>query len=161
MGFTTLRDLGLNSSRGLLVTDLCAIRDAINAGILEGPRMLIGGVHDHHRFAPRPDPAARAQRWGFQTADGPWELRKLARTNLLAGCDIIKTCAIGRRRHRQGRTGHPQHDAGGARRHRRRGARFPQGRRGALLHAQASAWRSRRAPTPSSTWSSTRTRPST
>ncbi|MCE2947967.1 MAG: amidohydrolase family protein, partial [Betaproteobacteria bacterium] len=28
-------------------------------------------------------------------ADGPWELRKLARTNMLAGCDIIKTCASG------------------------------------------------------------------
>ena len=36
-----------------------------------------------------------AQRLGFQTADGPWELRKLARTNLLAGCDIVKTCATG------------------------------------------------------------------
>jgi len=35
------------------------------------------------------------QRFGFQTADGPWELRKLARTNLLAGCDIVKTCATG------------------------------------------------------------------
>ncbi|MDE2004458.1 MAG: amidohydrolase family protein, partial [Betaproteobacteria bacterium] len=36
-----------------------------------------------------------ALRVGFQTADGPWELRKLARTNLLAGCDVIKTCASG------------------------------------------------------------------
>ena len=35
------------------------------------------------------------QRFGFNTADGPWELRKLARTNLLAGCDVIKTCASG------------------------------------------------------------------
>jgi imidazolonepropionase-like amidohydrolase len=34
-------------------------------------------------------------RFGFNTADGPWELRKLARTNLLAGCDVIKTCASG------------------------------------------------------------------
>jgi imidazolonepropionase-like amidohydrolase len=43
MGFTTLRDLGLNSSRGLLTAHLCAVRDAINAGIVEGPRMFIGG----------------------------------------------------------------------------------------------------------------------
>ncbi len=42
MGFTTLRDLGLNSQRGLLVAEACAIRDAFDAGILEGPRMLIG-----------------------------------------------------------------------------------------------------------------------
>ena len=43
MGFTTLRDLGMNSSRGLFTQELCAVRDSINAGILEGPRMLIGG----------------------------------------------------------------------------------------------------------------------
>jgi imidazolonepropionase-like amidohydrolase len=34
-------------------------------------------------------------RFGFNTADGPWELRKLARKNLLAGADVIKTCASG------------------------------------------------------------------
>ena len=33
MGFTTLRDLGLNSQRGLLVAEACAIRDAFDAGI--------------------------------------------------------------------------------------------------------------------------------
>ncbi|MGH8663417.1 MAG: amidohydrolase family protein, partial [Burkholderiales bacterium] len=43
MGFTTLRDLGMNSSRGLFTQELCAVRDSINAGIVEGPRMLIGG----------------------------------------------------------------------------------------------------------------------
>ena len=43
MGFTTLRDLGMNSNRGLLTNELCAVRDAIDAGIMEGPRMLIGG----------------------------------------------------------------------------------------------------------------------
>lgn len=95
MGFTTLRDLGLNSSRGLLTAHLCAVRDAINAGILEGPRMLIGGfttITGSHLDLIQP---RAMQRYGFQTADGPWELRKLARQNLLAGCDIVKTCATG------------------------------------------------------------------
>ncbi len=95
MGFTTLRDLGLNSSRGLLTTQLCAVRDAINAGIVEGPRMLIGGfttITGSHLDLIQP---RAMQRCGFQTADGPWELRKLARTNLLWGCDIIKTCVTG------------------------------------------------------------------
>ncbi len=95
MGFTTLRDLGLNSYRGLLTAHLCAVRDSINAGIIEGPRMLIGGfttITGSHLDLIQPRAAARL---GFQTADGPWELRKLARTNLLAGCDIIKTCATG------------------------------------------------------------------
>ena len=95
MGFTTLRDLGLNSYRGLLTAHLCAVRDSINAGIIEGPRMLIGGfttITGSHLDLIQP---RAAQRLGFQTADGPWELRKLARTNLLAGCDIVKTCATG------------------------------------------------------------------
>jgi len=95
MGFTTLRDLGLNSSRGLLTSHLCAVRDSINAGIVEGPRMFIGGfttITGSHLDLIQP---RAMQRFGFQTGDGPWELRKLARTNLLAGCDIVKTCATG------------------------------------------------------------------
>ncbi len=95
MGFTTLRDLGMNSTRGLLTNELCAVRDAINAGIVEGPRMLVAGfttITGSHLDLIQP----RAMyRFGFNTADGPWELRKLARTNLLAGCDVIKTCASG------------------------------------------------------------------
>ncbi|MGA8033930.1 MAG: amidohydrolase family protein, partial [Casimicrobiaceae bacterium] len=95
MGFTTLRDMGLAASRGLLVSEACAIRDAIDAGIVEGPRMLVAGfttITGSHLDLIQPRAALRV---GFQTADGPWELRKLARTNLLAGCDVIKTCASG------------------------------------------------------------------
>ncbi|MCC7484080.1 MAG: amidohydrolase family protein [Burkholderiales bacterium] len=95
MGFTTLRDLGMNGPYGILVNELCAVRDAINAGIVEGPRMVIGAfttMTGSHLDLIQP----RAMyRWGFNTADGPWELRKLARKNLLAGCDVIKTCASG------------------------------------------------------------------
>ncbi|MFO0482770.1 MAG: amidohydrolase family protein [bacterium] len=95
MGFTTLRDMGLAASRGLLVNEACAIRDAFDAGILEGPRMLVAAftsITGSHLDLIQPRAALRV---GFQTADGPWELRKLARTNMLAGCDIIKTCASG------------------------------------------------------------------
>jgi imidazolonepropionase-like amidohydrolase len=95
MGFTTLRDLGMNGPYGLLVNEMVAVRDAINAGIVEGPRMLIAGfttMTGSHLELIQP----RAMyRWGFNTADGPWELRKLARKNMLAGCDVIKTCASG------------------------------------------------------------------
>ena len=95
MGFTTLRDLGMNGPRGLLVNEMCAVRDAIAMGIIEGPRMLIAGfttMTGSHLDLIQP----RAMyRFGFNTADGPWELRKLARLNLLAGCDVIKTCASG------------------------------------------------------------------
>ena len=95
MGFTTLRDLGLNSSRGLLTSELCAVRDAINAGLFAGPRMFVGGwtsITGSHLDLVQP---RAMQRIGFQTADGPWELRKLARDNLRIGCDVIKTCASG------------------------------------------------------------------
>jgi imidazolonepropionase-like amidohydrolase len=95
MGFTTLRDLGLASSRGLMTAHLCAVRDSINAGIIEGPRMLIGGftsITGSHLDLINP---RAMQRYGFQTADGPWELRKLARQNMLIGCDVVKTCATG------------------------------------------------------------------
>ena len=95
MGFTTLRDLGMNGPYGLLVNEMVAVRDAINAGIVEGPRMVIGAfttMTGSHLELIQP----RAMyRWGFNTADGPWELRKLARKNMLAGCDVIKTCASG------------------------------------------------------------------
>ena len=105
MGFTTLRDLGLNSQHGLLVAEACAIRDAFDAGIVEGPRMLVAGfttITGSHLALIQPRAAVRL---GFQTADGPWELRKLARTNLLAGCDVIKTCVTGGGGTRSSRSG--------------------------------------------------------
>ncbi|HIM24860.1 MAG TPA: amidohydrolase family protein [Rhodospirillales bacterium] len=95
MGFTTLRDLGFVSSRGLMTSQLCAVRDSIDAGIFAGPRMLVGGftyMTGAHLDLILPRAAMRP---GFQSADGPWELRKLARTNLRDGCDVIKTCASG------------------------------------------------------------------
>jgi len=95
MGFTTLRDMGLQTYRGLLVREACAIRDAIDMGIVEGPRMLVAAfttITGSHLDLIQP---RAAERLGFQNADGPWELRKLARTNLLHGADVIKTCASG------------------------------------------------------------------
>ena len=95
MGFTTVRDLGMNSQHGLLVSEACAIRDAIDAGLVEGPRMFVAGftvITGSHLSLIQPRAALRL---GFQAADGPWELRKLARKNLLDGCDLIKTCVTG------------------------------------------------------------------
>lgn len=95
MGFTTLRDLGMVNSRGLVTAEMCAVRDAIEAGIFPGPRLLVAGftyITGSHLELVLPRAALRP---GFQNADGPWELRKLARTNLRHGCDVIKTCASG------------------------------------------------------------------
>jgi imidazolonepropionase-like amidohydrolase len=71
------------------------VRDSINAGIFVGPRMFVAGwttITGSHLDLVLPRAALRP---AFQTADGPWELRKLARDNLRAGCDVIKTCASG------------------------------------------------------------------
>src|SRR5688572_17254802 len=43
MGFTTLRDLGRATSRGHFTVEAVAVRDAINAGILPGPRLQVCG----------------------------------------------------------------------------------------------------------------------
>lgn len=95
MGFTTLRDLGLNYPRGLLTEHLCSVRDAINTGLFPGPRMLVAGwssITGSHLdlVMPRTMP-----RQGNETADGPWELRKLTRSQLRVGCDVIKTSVSG------------------------------------------------------------------
>ena len=95
MGFTTLRDLGMNSQHGLLVREACAVRDSINAGIVAGPRMFVAAftvITGSHLSLIQPRAALRL---GFQCADGPWELRKLARQNLLDGADWIKSCVTG------------------------------------------------------------------
>lgn len=95
MGFTTMRDLGLLSYAGLLTPHMCAVRDAINAGIFAGPRMVIGAftnITNAHLELVLPRNALRPS---FQNADGPWELRKMTRTNLRHGCDVIKTSASG------------------------------------------------------------------
>jgi imidazolonepropionase-like amidohydrolase len=95
MGFTTLRDLGGYSYAGHVTAEMCAIRDAIEFGIVAGPRLFCAGwaiITNAHLdcILPRNVP-----RTALATADGPWELRKLARTQLRIGADLIKTCCSG------------------------------------------------------------------
>ncbi len=95
MGFTTLRDLGRNTPRGQFVAEICALRDAIAAGVVAGPRILACGraiITNSHsdRLLPK-----AAWRGPGSTADGPWELRKLTREHLRTGVDLIKTCVSG------------------------------------------------------------------
>lgn len=95
MGFTTLRDLGKSTPFGDFVTEACAVRDAINAGVMTGPRLLVSGrsiITGSHLDLTLPRAAIRAP---GMTADGPWELRRLTREKLRVGCDWIKTSASG------------------------------------------------------------------
>lgn len=94
-GFTTLRDEGLMSTRGLMTEHTVAVRDSIDLGIFPGPRLIVAaftvGTGSHlDLIMPR-----AALRNPKATADGPDEMRKLARENLLKGADWLKTCASG------------------------------------------------------------------
>ncbi|OGA21536.1 MAG: hypothetical protein A3I02_13400 [Betaproteobacteria bacterium RIFCSPLOWO2_02_FULL_67_26] len=96
MGFTTLRDMGRGTPYGAYTAELCALRDAINAGVVPGPRLIVSGrtmiTGSHFDLLTLPRAAKREP--GF-TADGPYALRSLAREHLRTGCDVIKTCVSG------------------------------------------------------------------
>jgi imidazolonepropionase-like amidohydrolase len=90
-GFTTVRNVG---SKGF--ADV-ALRDAIQEGDIEGPRLLVsgpslgitGGHCDNNLLAPE----YRASSQGV--ADGPWPARQKVRENIKFGADLIKICASG------------------------------------------------------------------
>jgi imidazolonepropionase-like amidohydrolase len=95
MGFTTLRDLGGYSYAGHVTAEMCALRDAIEFGIIAGPRLFCAGwaiITNAHLDCILPRNVPRV---ALATADGPWELRKLTRSQLRIGADLIKTCCSG------------------------------------------------------------------
>ncbi|WP_116365753.1 metal-dependent hydrolase family protein [Parahaliea mediterranea] len=90
-GFTAVRDLG---DDGYAVV---AVRDAINAGDIEGPRiwsaghpLSITGGHCDNNFYP---PEMNYQSEGV--ANGPWAVREALRKNIKYGADTVKFCATG------------------------------------------------------------------
>ncbi len=90
-GFTAVRNVGAGG-----FTDV-ALRNAINKGEVEGPRMQVSGPplgatggHADENLLP----------WEFHykdegIADGPWELRAKVRQNLKYGADLIKFMGSG------------------------------------------------------------------
>ncbi len=90
-GFTTIRNVGAADFADV------ALRNAIDAGEIPGPRMAVsgpslgitGGHCDdnvlNHAFEEKSD----------GVADGPWEVRKLVRRNVKYGVDLVKFCATG------------------------------------------------------------------
>lgn len=94
-GFTTCRNVGANE-----FVDV-ALRDAINKGYVEGPRLLVathaigitGGHCDLNGF--RPDVFGGPRDYRSGVADGPDEVRKAVRYAIKNGADVIKTCATG------------------------------------------------------------------
>ena len=92
-GFTTCRDMGPTWP----FTDV-DLREAINAGAVPGPRLLVagnyvsstGGAGDARQFSIYVDvPVVK------NLADGPEEIAKAVRTNFKNGADFIKIMATG------------------------------------------------------------------
>lgn len=90
-GFTTVRNVGAAGFSDV------ALRDGIEAGEIEGPRLLVsgpplgitGGHCDNNLLAPE---------FHFTSAgvaDGPWAAREKVRENIKYGADLIKVCASG------------------------------------------------------------------
>jgi imidazolonepropionase-like amidohydrolase len=90
-GFTTVRNLGAPGYSDV------AIRDGIQAGDIEGPRLFVsgpslgitGGHCDNNLLAPEYQAVAAG------VADGPWAARAKVRENIKYGADVIKVCASG------------------------------------------------------------------
>lgn len=94
-GFTTIRDAGSQENLGV------SIRNAINEGIIEGPRVLASGrvlsiTGGHCQFFPPWvfDEALRRQTTA-EIVDGREDIRKAVRRQLAEGVDSIKFCATG------------------------------------------------------------------
>ena len=100
-GFTTVRNLGLFVKTGGYVLDV-ALRDAIKAGWVDGPRIYAAG----HAIVPTGghlDPSAQSSLAPHimpltheeGIADGVDEVRKAVRYQIKHGVDLIKCCASG------------------------------------------------------------------
>ena len=100
-GFTSVRDLGSGFPNSHDFPDV-SLRNAINKGIIPGPRMLVathgigatGGHFDRTSgfrdmlFGAEPD-------WTSGIADGPDEIRKAVRLEVKNGADVIKAAVSG------------------------------------------------------------------
>ncbi|MGH9804971.1 MAG: amidohydrolase family protein [Candidatus Acidiferrales bacterium] len=90
-GFTSARNVGADGYADV------ALRDAINDGEIEGPRLLVSGPalgitggHCDDNLLP-----AEHERRAAGVADGPWAVRAKVREVIKYGADLIKFCATG------------------------------------------------------------------
>ena len=92
-GFTTVRDL--SSWGNTFNEEVIAVRDAINSGMMSGPRISAAGWVGQtggHNVSGAPSAVMRDK---SVTADGPWAVRRLVREVRHRGADLVKTSAGG------------------------------------------------------------------
>jgi imidazolonepropionase-like amidohydrolase len=88
VGFTTLRDL---KTLGGMYGDV-DLRNAINNGLVQGPRMQVSGRGFQATGGFRPKGYSRDMPLPsmLETVDSPWEVRRAVREQLMNGADWIK-----------------------------------------------------------------------
>jgi imidazolonepropionase-like amidohydrolase len=105
-GFTTVRNVGAYGFGDV------ALRDAIRAGEVQGPRLFVAGpsigitgghCSDNNLLPPEFDMTREG------VADGPWAARAAVRRNIKYGVDLIKTCSTGGVMSKGTRVGSPQY----------------------------------------------------
>ncbi len=105
-GFTTARNVGAGSYGDV------ALRDAINAGEVPGPRLFVSGPPVGITGGHCSDNNLLPAEYGLEgegVADGPWAARAAVRRNIKYGVDLIKTCSTGGVLSKGTRVGAPQY----------------------------------------------------
>jgi len=93
-GFTTVRDVGSDNQ------SVFAVRNAIDAGRMIGPRILASGTAlaatgGHGDGSPIEETADAQARLAEGLCDGPWECRRAVRYQYKVGADLIKFTSTG------------------------------------------------------------------
>lgn len=92
-GFTTIQDLGAPNEA------IFSLRDAINKGYIDGPRIKASGKAvtptGGHGDANGYSPAITKLASGFNTCNGPDDCRRAVRETVRSGADVIKITATG------------------------------------------------------------------
>ena len=91
-GFTTVRDVGSSEQ------EMYAMRDAINNGWIDGPRIIAAGgvgITGGHADISGVQPELMEEWTGANVCDGPYDCRRAARNVIKYGGDLIKITSTG------------------------------------------------------------------
>jgi imidazolonepropionase-like amidohydrolase len=91
-GFTTVRDVGSSEQ------EMYAMRDAINAGWVDGPRIIAAGgvgITGGHADISGVSPELMEHWTSANVCDGPYDCRRAARNVIKYGADLVKITSTG------------------------------------------------------------------
>lgn len=91
-GFTTVRDVGSSAQ------EMYAMRDAINKGWIDGPRIIAAGgvgITGGHADISGVKPILMTAWTSPNVCDGPYDCRRAARNTIKYGADLIKITSTG------------------------------------------------------------------